>query len=736
MPKKITDLTTLITPTAGCYIPLVDVLDTTDAATGTTKKIKYSSLVPQANPAIPAPVSAVTQGFRGLNISGGEFSGSFQANSQAIYTYTFNKGFNVVRVPFDWYKLQPTLNGALNTTELGYLQQQVAWAKTAGLSVILDLHNYGRRIVYGNGGLVDDFTSSPQYSLSYPYADQNAGAGEITLRDYGRGTFGTINNPVGPATSYRFSLSFKVASIANAADEAIFEVFRLDDNNRYWLAFNPTAGTWVLRKTVAGITTNMTTGAQVLTIGTLYTLAIDVGQATAGKINVTFNGSPLFTNNSVSTDAALTKGYAAIFPTALHLTVKAITLNVAGDTTTGQPTNYRVTDAQLPMSAWNDLWTRISTVFKAETAVIGYDMNEPYGMPIPTSPTNYSQAVATANAVPLSTCTNMYQNMLTTIRTNGDTKYIFVGWDSFSNLQQFTNFLGANPTPWVIDTITPAKVVYAPHYYFDTDHSGTYATNTLPSNATVLSEAQPFFTWAKNRSIPAAVLEYGVPANSVWYPTLEYFMSLMDQYGVWGTYWAAGDLYTSITSIQPSANYTVDSGQMATVTAHLAGSAPVLISDLKNVSINQAVANDILIFDGTNWTNQKQISLATDKPINFKTGATDVFIDYAGTGTDALLLSNTNAGSGRIKMSYATSVVFDLYGTGAAMTLNSSGSVGIGITPTAKLHLKAGTASANTAPLKLTSGTSLTTPEDGAFEYNGTNLFFTVGGVRKTVTLT
>lgn len=56
-------------------------------------------------------------------------------------------------------------------------------------------------------------------------------------------------------------------------------------------------------------------------------------------------------------------------------------------------------------------------------------------------------------------------------------------------------------------------------------------------------------------------------------------------------------------------------------------------------------------------------------------------------------------------------------------------------TPTALIHLAAGTATANTAPLKLTAGTNLTTPENGAFEFDGTNLYFTTGGVRKTVTI-
>ena len=55
--------------------------------------------------------------------------------------------------------------------------------------------------------------------------------------------------------------------------------------------------------------------------------------------------------------------------------------------------------------------------------------------------------------------------------------------------------------------------------------------------------------------------------------------------------------------------------------------------------------------------------------------------------------------------------------------------------PTAHLHIGAGVATTGGAPLKLTSGTNLTTPENGAFEFDGTSLFFTVGGVRKTVTL-
>jgi hypothetical protein len=51
--------------------------------------------------------------------------------------------------------------------------------------------------------------------------------------------------------------------------------------------------------------------------------------------------------------------------------------------------------------------------------------------------------------------------------------------------------------------------------------------------------------------------------------------------------------------------------------------------------------------------------------------------------------------------------------------------MGIGITPTAVLGLKAGTATAGTAPLKFALGVNLTVPEAGAVEYDGTNLYYT-----------
>jgi hypothetical protein len=66
-----------------------------------------------------------------------------------------------------------------------------------------------------------------------------------------------------------------------------------------------------------------------------------------------------------------------------------------------------------------------------------------------------------------------------------------------------------------------------------------------------------------------------------------------------------------------------------------------------------------------------------------------------------------------------------------------NGKIGIGVTaPTAKLQLAAGTTTANTAPLKFTSGTNLTTPESGAVEFDGTNYYVTSSTTRYTLAKT
>ncbi len=89
--------------------------------------------------------------FRGINLSGAEF-GEAQGAPDKDYThpsdrtigYFAKKGFNTVRLPFLWERLQPRLMQDLDRDETRRLADAVSRLKQAGLKVILDPHNYGR----------------------------------------------------------------------------------------------------------------------------------------------------------------------------------------------------------------------------------------------------------------------------------------------------------------------------------------------------------------------------------------------------------------------------------------------------------------------------------------------------------------------------------------------------------------------------------------------------------------
>src|ERR1017187_500573 len=100
------------------------------------------------------------------------------------------------------------------------------------------------------------------------------------------------------------------------------------------------------------------------------------------------------------------------------------------------------------------------------------------------------------------------------------------------------------------------------------------------------------------------------------------------------------------------------------------------------------------------------------------------------TGSNNTFLgTNANPASGAL--TNATAIGYNAtVGASNSLVLGGTGAnavnVGIGTTtPSAQLHIGAGTASANSSPLKFTSGTNLTTPEAGAVEYDGVNTYIT-----------
>lgn len=87
-------------------------------------------------------------GVCGVGLPAGFWNGNAVSSSNFFptaqwYQMVANAGVPVVRLAFRWETVQPTLNAALNTTELARIDAAIALAASYGLQVILDLHNYG-----------------------------------------------------------------------------------------------------------------------------------------------------------------------------------------------------------------------------------------------------------------------------------------------------------------------------------------------------------------------------------------------------------------------------------------------------------------------------------------------------------------------------------------------------------------------------------------------------------------
>ncbi|MDP3432088.1 MAG: cellulase family glycosylhydrolase, partial [Bacteroidota bacterium] len=104
----------------------------------------------------------------GVNLAGGEF-GKIPGIYGKDYTYPTageldyysSKGLRLFRLPFKWERLQPVLNGELDSTEVSRLMYVVAEADKRDMVVLLDCHNYGRRNIGGTNYII----GSPQVSV-------------------------------------------------------------------------------------------------------------------------------------------------------------------------------------------------------------------------------------------------------------------------------------------------------------------------------------------------------------------------------------------------------------------------------------------------------------------------------------------------------------------------------------------------------------------------------------------
>jgi endoglucanase len=90
---------------------------------------------------------------RGVNVSQAEWGdplnetygiGNYTYATAPTFNYFAARGLPFIRLVVKWERLQPTLLGNLDPTQLGYLQQDVAFAKASGALVSIVPHNEAR----------------------------------------------------------------------------------------------------------------------------------------------------------------------------------------------------------------------------------------------------------------------------------------------------------------------------------------------------------------------------------------------------------------------------------------------------------------------------------------------------------------------------------------------------------------------------------------------------------------
>jgi endoglucanase len=158
----------------------------------------------------------------GVNLSAAEFGsthlpGVYNSNyswpiTQEYDYFLIDKKMRLIRIPFLWERIQPTMNGALATAELARLVNAVNQVTVRGGIAILDVHNYARYY----GGIVgsDTVPNSAFADLWTKLTNQFATNPSVW--------FGLMNEPFGMATEqWRDAAQAAVTAIRAAETTAV-----------------------------------------------------------------------------------------------------------------------------------------------------------------------------------------------------------------------------------------------------------------------------------------------------------------------------------------------------------------------------------------------------------------------------------------------------------------------------------------------------------------------------------
>lgn len=465
---------------------------------------------------------------RGVNAAGGEFAPSsatlpgvygtdYAYDSSAAFATLGARGHKLIRLPFRWERIQPVRNAALNSSELFRLKQVVSDIEDAGMQAILDVHNYGRYINSAANGGAELVLGS-----TLPTADL------LDLWD-------------------RLSAEFKDNSgvyaygLMNEPHDIAATLGTFGGTTRYDWNAGTVAG-WTGDSATASNVSNRLRLSATLGSGSVNTRKDDAGAVSGGS-------TP--TGNVIRFEATLVSGSPAG-----TWTVKAQWQNSGFSWV--NPTSvsyYRVDNGAAVSGLVTGVPVYVYCTFSSITSppnafAIQIDGTGASAGTVTVDIDNFAQGNMSGGLTSAEVWEEISQDLVDTIRANGDSTRIMVPGYAWSSIKEWLN---NHPDPWIIDP--DSNFAYEGHFYLDGNNSGVYASSYATENsaavtngytnlaARVADEVDPWLDWLADNDVNGFVGEMGWPDNAdaaSWNAVGEVLYDLFDAARVDVTYWAAG----------------------------------------------------------------------------------------------------------------------------------------------------------------------------------------------------
>jgi endoglucanase len=210
---------------------------------------------------------------------------------------------------------------------------------------------------------------------------------------------------------------------------------------------------------------------------------------------------------------------------------------------------YPLGSKQVPYTAFRAFWKTLATNLKNYNNIYGYNLMA--------EPNNMGENV----------WGNAAQEAIYGIREVDTTHTIIVDGNSYACAEKWVEY--SDELKYLEDPNN--NLMYDAHCYFDEDRSGAYTNGFTNGTSTDIGvqKIAPFINWLKKNNKRGYVGEFGIPKNDArWIPVLDKFLHYIQQNGIGGCYWGAGQWWNNYSlSIEPLKG--IDQPQMLVLNKYL-----------------------------------------------------------------------------------------------------------------------------------------------------------------------